>query len=418
MNQLRAVVASLILALGLTGGAWGQSLIVNFDDYTLTEEDSPLIVSHVIVQNNGTLFLEPGAELVITGKQDDRPLWLRHGGRLVAAGTAEKPVIIRQSAPNSNVVAERWGGEDHGTIIDLNHMIWDMGVSRLVLIEHPEENYPDAEPIMIARNSVIKSAPPPASEDWDWWDWEFFMGPMIASVGDVYGHGFTPPMHLLFEDCLIASPTVTAIGISNNQVLNMRRCVVQGARIEEGPRFGILVSDWDRTSLIRIEDSRFVGNSAAIGHFGEAYEGHRAVQISGSDFSQPPHLLMDFGYGNLFLSVEDSHVTRTYIEDDWSPRTMVFTRCFSEDGPPYTDTPGNEIVIDPLDESPFRHADINGDGRTDYADLRELMKVLAGEGDIEPDDIDGDGDITIRDAALLRAYVDGTLLFLPPQEAP
>src|SRR5690606_4319638 len=121
-----------------------------------TEEESPLIVSHVIIQNNGTLFLEPGAELVITGKLDDRPILLRHGGRLVANGTQEKPAIIRQSAPNSNVVAERWGGEDHGTIIDLNHTIWDLGVSRLVLLDFPEKNYPDAEPIMISRNSIIK----------------------------------------------------------------------------------------------------------------------------------------------------------------------------------------------------------------------------------------------------------------------
>jgi hypothetical protein len=342
MKQLW-VVAAALLSTAMAAGAWGQSLIVNFDDYVLTEAESPLVVSHVIIQNNGTLFLEPGVELVITGKLDDRPLWLRHGGRLVANGTQEKPVIIRQSAPNSNVVAERWGGEDHGTIIDLNHTVWDMGVSRLVLLENPEENYPDAEPIIIARNSVIRSSPPTRPDEWeDWWewveDWESNPGPMIMSVGAISGQWYASPMHLLFEDSLLFSPTVTAIGIADNQVLTMRRCVVQGAHLEDGFRFGIQVIDWWAGSLIKVEDSRFVGNIAGIGHFGEAHGYVRIVQVSGSDFSQTGFFLMEMGYGPFSLSVEDSHIWETYIDSTFEPRTMVFTRCFSEDGP-LTPTP-------------------------------------------------------------------------------
>ncbi len=423
MKQIHAVIVPLFMALGLAGAARGQSLIVNFDDYTLTEANSPLVVSHVIIQNNGTLFLEPGAELVITGKHNDMPLHLLHGGRLVAAGTVEKPVIIRQSAPNSNVVAERWGGEEHGTIIDLNHTIWDLGVSRLVLLDFPDENYPDAFPIMIARDSIIRSAAPtPSWEEWGWeWDWQFHVGPMILSLTDALGG--TSPTHLLMEDCLIESSTITAIGIGDNNFLEMKRCVVIGIQqdVEEwdGWRLGIQAADWGMPSRIRVNDCRFVGNTAAIGQFGEGYNGHRIVEIAGSDFSQTPYMLIDYGHQNLFLSVVDSHISPTHIDGAWTPSALTFTRCYMEDGPPYSNSPDDEIVIDPLVESPFRHADINGDGRTDYADLQELMKVLAGQGSPEPiHDIDGDEAVTIRDAALLRAYVDGVLLFLPPQEAP
>ena len=432
MNPLKTFGGSLILMLGLAGVARGQYLLVNGETYTLTEQESPLVVGYVSVINGGSLILEPGSELVIAGVNSSGvSLYLRNNGRLVSSGTKEKPAIIRHLAPNGKVVAERCGGCWLSNVLLLEHTIWDLGVSRVGLFVSAHPSNPD--PMLIARNSIIMSKAPRSEEVWfevyeeediEWdeeddFRWnelnELAATSMIFSV--TWESQWDVPTRLVFEDTLLWSSKISALGLGPLNRLEMSRSVVLGSFSENQLQFGVNVIAWETQPMIQIQESRFAGFFAGIGMMEtELADASQAIiHIDGSDFSGTELLLADYGFSPLSMIVEDSYITQSFLEHaDAVPRNLRFTRCYSEIDPPYTSAPEAEDVIDPLDESPFRHADINGDGRTDFADLRELMKALAGEIGSEPEhDIDNDGDITIRDLALLRSYVDGSLLFLP-----
>lgn len=101
MKSEIAIAVGLAITASLHAANVGGSITT---DITWTEAGSPHVITQTLVVQSGvTLTLQPGAAVHLAGGVD---LVVTNGGRLLAEGTAEKPV--RFSRPPG--VRKRWGG--------------------------------------------------------------------------------------------------------------------------------------------------------------------------------------------------------------------------------------------------------------------------------------------------------------------
>lgn len=84
----------------IVGGPVGQ-------DITLTNETTWLIQGQLTVEDGATLTIEPGTELVGGTLGDTDTLIVRQGGKIIAEGTPDNPIIMRGPASESRA---EWGG--------------------------------------------------------------------------------------------------------------------------------------------------------------------------------------------------------------------------------------------------------------------------------------------------------------------
>lgn len=388
----------LPLFVALYATCWSEApwLVVDGEDMTITSADSPVEVSGVSI-HEATLTLGPGAELIFSGEEYS-PLEIYHG-RLVAMGTREEPARIRLNVDYDFYISGEQGQWDlitlHYTILDVNdssihldlHRLWDSNRSQ-----------------MVTKNCLVwggEYTPP---------SWTHRNGMIVG------GH------RMEFTDTVFVSPQRTAIfsgAIGGSWRFD--RCVFLGGHPTEGA-FGINLYESNQTT-VRIKDCRFDGFSYAISvkDVWAVPGNYDTLDISGSDFSGSAHLLWATGASGPFIAnIRDSHLETSVLNNpgDMDIR-FDLERCFIEIGTPMSNAPKVHHVVQPLTESPFHHVSFDADVFATHEDVRILAEVVAGviESTSVPNheqlDIDGDGEITMNDLGLLRAYVEGNLLFLP-----
>jgi hypothetical protein len=413
MGSLRPM-AMLLLLLASGTSALGEELGLANTEYILTEEDSPLVLTSLYLAQNGIMRLEPGARLVIAPTGYGGGIEIR-GGRLIAEGTPEKPARIEiGSVTNESSI---WLSPHHSErrALSLEHTIWDMGPSRMVISSEGDGS--ETVPLVSIRNSILIST---ASRD-------YYHDAMFV----LEGGGIEP---IVFESTLFSSSTNAALRlIATNRPVEMRRCVFTAGPYPQSlsainiGQFPSPYPAWIDSALL-LEDCRFSGFESAIrvGMLSSDEEVQLAITIRGSDFSTSGLLArVDSTDTPLEFHVEDSHVAPVHFGLVEEPRAQLsFLRSYIAEGEDFSNAPVVTTVNNPLDHSPFRSADINSDGIVNHNDLRILMDVISGALDVEELDdpgmldMDGDGGIGLRDLAVLQAYAEGTLNFLPVEEVP
>jgi hypothetical protein len=106
MNGTKKMIAGLVSAFALVGAAQAATVNVTADITTSTRwtADNEYILNTVVyVRDGATLWIEPGT--VVRGQPGISPLttalWITRGGKLIAKGTKEKPIIFTDLVDNN-----------------------------------------------------------------------------------------------------------------------------------------------------------------------------------------------------------------------------------------------------------------------------------------------------------------------------
>jgi hypothetical protein len=404
-------LAAWLLMIGLCPAQ--NSITLWNEEKVITEEDSPFVVEYVYIADDGVLRLEAGAHLVIRPSPDHMNPLLISDGQLIANGTAERPVTIEHEGVYFYPI-EIATSDDNPPALQLNHTHWKLGPNNVTI-----SAWENLHPIVIVRNSVIESSyhTSPASS---------LGGPRAAF--ELWAES---SYHLSFEDTVFLLPNAQAFFADGGwPSIELRRCIIVGGSFDRAlPAIDVSIP-WghDVIPKVVLDQCRIAGYESAIrmsGSITYPYLSAR-IRISDCDLSETSLSVETFSTTYpLEITVKDSHITPMRFWNSYDGLiTVDIARCHVTNNVFPTNRAQDTTIHDPVTAPPFRHADINSDGRTGLADLQLLQDVLAGL--IEPDDVpdpsaldvDGDGHIDIRDLAVLRAYVDGFLAFLPGDVQP
>jgi Right handed beta helix region/Dockerin type I domain len=347
---------------------------------TLTPADNPIrVIANTTVLPGATLTIEPGCVLEMSNS-----VKITVQGGLVADGTPEAPITFRKST-TSNWGRISFSDADPGSILDHCRIFGGY----VEIKSTKSSGQATVSNCYIEHNAsyclLVNNANPTITSN------------VIRSYG---GAGIRMNLDSVFR----LAPTITANVITR-----------VGNRSGNGLQYSLSGSDF----VITIANNRI-----------ENFD--KGIYISASSSTANQIYIRDCAIANNSRSLDFTFPNGTYqaeLTDNWIgyvylgsglQATIPASRNYwTLEAAQRSNLPANLNFVDDRATNHFPEGDVDGDGGTDADDVKLIMEYLVGNklltdlDDATSADADGDGDIDMRDAVLIRAWVEGLIWKLP-----
>ena len=389
MNKIRITfllfhIAAVILLTPVLAADTPVSGTIN-EDTTWTESGSPYIAgNHVVVADGVTLTIEPGCIIKFSPGIN-----LSISGRVIADGTPEKPIIfMRYEASNWGNI--RLQSADPGCLFDSCRIF---GGQRGIQIYSSSPGTPATISNCLFYDiyneciDISNSAP-------------------IITGCTIIAHRYNA-IKVYSSDASLKLPS-----FSNCSIL--KRGAMEMSGIE------ITMSSQDNFQAL-VENCRISNFQKAIS-IKMANSDNNMIRIIACDLKNNNHSVSYYNTGSSFDSeLRNCRIGYIFFDDSSDvsvPLSPIEARenfwTLEEAG--RSNKTDQISFIDDRATDHFPGADLNDDDVTDSDDAAVIMDYLVGNQTLPDEDLadaDGDGDVDIRDASLVRSYGQGLLWKLP-----